>query len=159
MGDRAHLGRQGDMRGLESGVKPFRKAAHTSPNWARLLYFKFLIAAVLLYASRIPMPPLDTFVERLWLLSDAPAHSKERIAASGPIDLGINLHENELRIYDPAKPERSKRFSGAVVSGTHSGPYMIDPRELVSVIGVQFQTRRRLSVSWNVGQRTGRCTR
>ena len=26
MGDRAHLGRQGDMRGLESGVKPFRKA-------------------------------------------------------------------------------------------------------------------------------------
>ena len=24
MGDRAHLGRQGDMRGLESGVKPFR---------------------------------------------------------------------------------------------------------------------------------------
>ncbi len=26
MGDRAHLGRQGDMRGLESRVKPFRKA-------------------------------------------------------------------------------------------------------------------------------------
>jgi hypothetical protein len=85
------------------------------------------------------MPPLDTCVERLWLLSDAPAHSKERIAASGTIDLGINLHENELRIYDPAKPERYKRFSGAVVSGTHSGPFVIDPRELVSVIGVRFR--------------------
>jgi AraC-like DNA-binding protein len=85
------------------------------------------------------MPPLDNCIERLWLLSDAPAHSKERIAASGTIDLGINLHENELRIYDPAKPERSKRFSGAVVSGTHCRPFVIDPRELVSVIGVRFR--------------------
>jgi AraC-like DNA-binding protein len=85
------------------------------------------------------MPPLDTCVERLWLLIDAPAHPKERIAASGTIDLGINLHENQLRIYDPAKPERSKRFSGAVVSGTHSRPFVIDPRELVSVIGVRFR--------------------
>src|SRR5204862_6038438 len=82
---------------------------------------------------------LDTCIERLWLLINAPAHSKERIAASGRIDLGINLHENEFRIYDPAKPERSKRFSGAVVSGTHSGPFVIDPRELVSVIGVRFR--------------------
>lgn len=85
------------------------------------------------------MPPLDTFVERLWLVSDAPAHSKERIAASGTIDLGINLHENEFRIYDPARPERYKRFSGALVSGAHSGPYVIDPRDLVSVIGVRFK--------------------
>jgi AraC-like DNA-binding protein len=88
---------------------------------------------------RTPTHPLADFVERLWLLSDAPAHSKERIAPSGTIDLGINLHENELRIYDPAKPERCGRFSGAVVSGTHIGPYVIDPRELVSVIGVRFR--------------------
>ena len=91
------------------------------------------------FSSRAPIPPLDTCVERLWLLSDAPAHFKERIAASGTIDLGINLHENEFRIYDPAKPERSKRFSGAVVSGTHGGTFVIDPRELVSVIGVRFR--------------------
>ncbi|HEX9200905.1 MAG TPA: AraC family transcriptional regulator [Acidobacteriaceae bacterium] len=91
------------------------------------------------YVCRIPAPPLDTCVEQLWLLIDAPAHSKERIAANGTIDLGINLHENQLRIYDPAKPEQSKRFSGAVVSGTHSSPFVIDPRELVSVIGVRFR--------------------
>jgi hypothetical protein len=53
--------------------------------------------------------------------------------------VGINLHENELRIYDAARPERSKRFSGAVVSGTHSAPFVIDTRELVSVIGVRFR--------------------
>jgi hypothetical protein len=85
------------------------------------------------------MPPLDTCVERFWLLIDAPAHSKEQIAASGTIDLGINLHDNELRIYDPAKPERCKSFSGAVVSGAHSGPFVIDTRELVSVMGVRFK--------------------
>jgi AraC-like DNA-binding protein len=55
------------------------------------------------------------------------------------MDLVINLHENELRIYDPAKPERGKRFSGALVSGTYSRPYVIDPRERVSVMGVHFR--------------------
>jgi AraC-like DNA-binding protein len=91
------------------------------------------------FSFRTPMPPLDTCVERLWLLSDAPPSSKERIAASGTIGLLINLHENELRIYDSAKPERYKGFSGAVVSGPHSGPFVIDTRELVSVIGVHFR--------------------
>ena len=91
------------------------------------------------FSSRAPIPPLDACVERLWLLSDAPPHAKERIAPSGTIDLLINLHENEVRIYDPTKPERYNRFSGAVVSGTHSGPFVIDTREIVSVIGVHFR--------------------
>jgi AraC-like DNA-binding protein len=103
-----------------------------------LAVIKYSVGAVQ-YICRTPAPPLDTCVERLWLLVDAPAHSKERIAASGTINLGINLHENQLRIYDPGQPERSKRFSGAVVSGTHSRPFVIDPRELVSVIGVRFK--------------------
>lgn len=99
----------------------------------------FKYPVVVLFASRTPRSPLDTCVERLWLLIDAPAYSKERIAASGTIDLGINLHENEFRIYDPAKPERAKRFSGAIVSGTQSGTFVIDPRELISVMGVRFR--------------------
>jgi AraC-like DNA-binding protein len=91
------------------------------------------------FSSRAPVPPLDTCVERLWFLSDAPSHSKERIAPGGTIDLVINLRENELRIYDPAQPDSGKRFSGALVSGTHSGPFVIDPRERVSVMGVHFR--------------------
>jgi hypothetical protein len=94
------------------------------------------------------MPPLDTCVERLWLLSDAPAHSKERIAPSGTIDLVINLHENELRIYDPAKPERCKRFSGAVLSGP-LGP-VIDTRELfLSLACISDQAGR---FRWNASK-------
>lgn len=100
--------------------------------------FKYSSVAVH-FSSRPPIRPLDTCIERLWLLSDAPADSKERIAASGTIDLGINLHQNQFRIYDPANPERSNRFSGTIVSGTHSRPFVIDPSELVSVMGVRFR--------------------
>jgi hypothetical protein len=87
-----------------------------SANWTRLLYFKYFIAAVL-YASRTPMPPLDTCIERLWLLSDAPAHSKERIAASGTIDLGINLHENELRLTTPRNRSDANVFQEQLFPG------------------------------------------
>jgi hypothetical protein len=59
----------------------------------------------------------DDFVERLWLFSDAPPHSKERIVPSGTVELVINLHEDAVRIYDSAQPHCCKRFSGAVVSG------------------------------------------
>ncbi|MBI1176311.1 helix-turn-helix domain-containing protein [bacterium] len=97
----------------------------------------YLIAIV--YLCRTPMPPLDSCVERLWLITDERPHAKERIAASGTINLGINLRENEFRIYEAEKPERHKRLSGAVVSGTRSEPVAIDTRELVSVIGVRFK--------------------
>jgi AraC-like DNA-binding protein len=82
---------------------------------------------------------LCDFVERFWCLSDAPAHSKERIVPSGTIELVINLHEDEFRIYDPAQTEQCKRFSGAVVSGTYSRPFVIDTREHASIIGVHFK--------------------
>src|SRR4030095_3560012 len=91
------------------------------------------------FSSRAPIRPLDTFVERLWLLTDAPPHSKERIAPSGKIELVIKRHADAGLMYEPAKPERCERFSGAVVSGTHSGPFVIDPRERVSIIGVHFR--------------------
>lgn len=91
------------------------------------------------YICSDPIRPLGDFVERLWLLSDAPPHSKERIVPSGTIELVINLYENEIRIYDPAQPDYCKRFSGAVVSGTYSGPFVIDTREHASVVGVHFK--------------------
>jgi hypothetical protein len=91
------------------------------------------------FSSRAPIRPLDTFVDRLWLLTDSPPRFKERIAASGTIDLVINLHENALRVYDAAKPEQCQCLSGAVVTGAHSGPFVIDTRERVSVMGVHFR--------------------
>ena len=91
------------------------------------------------YFSKTPGQPLGDYVERLWHFSDAPAHSRERIVPSGTVELVINLQEDEVRIYDPARPDGCKRFSGAVVSGVYSGCFVIDTREHASIIGVHFR--------------------
>lgn len=91
------------------------------------------------YGSYTPAPPLSDHVEYLWSLSDAPTHDRERIVPSGTLELVINLNEDELRIYDPVAPERSRRFSGAVVSGAYRGFFVIDTREHASVIGAHFK--------------------
>lgn len=75
-------------------------------------------------------------VERLWLLSDAPEHSKERIVPSGTIERVINLHEDELLIFtiprnrSDATVFRERPFPGA---------FVIVTREHVSVTGVHFK--------------------
>jgi len=68
-----------------------------------------------------PAHPLAGFVERLWHLNDAPPHFQERIVPSGTMEMVINLHEDELRIYDASRTDHCKRFSGAVVSGPCRG--------------------------------------
>jgi hypothetical protein len=38
----------------------------------------------------------------VWLISDAPSHSRELIVPSGTLDLVVNLRDDEIRIYEPA---------------------------------------------------------
>lgn len=93
----------------------------------------------MLYSSHTPMAPLADFVEYFWSLSDAPAHAQERIVPSGTLELVVNLHEDVVRIYDPADPARCRRFSGAVVSGAYRSYFVIDTREHASMVGVHFR--------------------
>jgi hypothetical protein len=60
----------------------------------------------MLYYSHIPAPPLGNFVHTFWACADAPAHPRERILPIGTIELVVNLHDDEVRIYEPARPER-----------------------------------------------------
>jgi len=90
------------------------------------------------YISKSPAPPLADFVERFWQINDSPPHQRERILPSGTIELVINLREDEFRIFDPARPDTYKRFSGSLVSGTYSRPFLIDARRH-SVIGIHFR--------------------
>jgi AraC-like DNA-binding protein len=92
-----------------------------------------------MYLSRHPAPPLSHFVDSLWSLSDAPPHRSERILPSGTLELVINLHEDEFRIYDPVQIDRCRRFSGAIVSGAYGASFIIDTREHASIIGVHFR--------------------
>jgi AraC-like DNA-binding protein len=115
----------------------------TGINFAEFRHFAISSAGgmqmTLNYHFTTPDRPLAGFVERFWHLSDAPSHSKERIMPSGTMELVINLHEDEVRIYDGKCPERCKRFSGSVVAGPYGGPLVIDTREHAAIIGIHFK--------------------
>lgn len=91
------------------------------------------------YVSSVPPRPLCDFVERFWQINEVPPHFKERIVPSGTLELVINLHEDEFRIYCPTQLEHCKRFSGAMVSGTYTGSFVIDAHQQAAVVGVHFR--------------------
>jgi AraC-like DNA-binding protein len=53
----------------------------------------------------------------------------------------VNLAEDVIRVYDPAEPSTRSR-SGAVVFGTHTRSFFIDPRQRVAAIGAHFRPGR-----------------
>jgi AraC-like DNA-binding protein len=93
------------------------------------------------FASQVPGGELKGLVEDYWLYEDyTPSfHCKERILPSGTVELVINLQDNELRIYDATRAGFSRRFSGAIVSGTYYGSFVTDTAEEKSVMGVHFK--------------------
>lgn len=94
----------------------------------------------MIFRSYVPRPPLDRFVDDLWLYENyAASQRRELILPSGTFEMVFNLQEDELRIYDPADPEQCRRFSGAVVSGPYSRPFMSDGAEEKSLLGVHFK--------------------
>jgi AraC-like DNA-binding protein len=90
------------------------------------------------YRTYRPGRTLADFVEHLWVLRDAPDHSSERIVPSGTLELVVNLHEDALRIYDPATGGW-RRYSGAVISGAYRRFFVIDARAHASIVGVHFR--------------------
>jgi AraC-like DNA-binding protein len=91
------------------------------------------------YATCLPRPPLAGLVERLWSLSDAPSHARERVVPEGTFELVVNLAEDEIRVYEATDASRFRRHAGAVVSGAFSEFFVIDTREHASIVGVHFR--------------------
>jgi AraC-like DNA-binding protein len=91
------------------------------------------------YVERTPVPVLRPWVDKLWALRDAPAHTRERILPSGTLELVINLQEDELRIYPASDGTSCQRLRGAIVSGAYDRYFGIDTREHASIIGVHFK--------------------
>ncbi|NUO52821.1 MAG: helix-turn-helix transcriptional regulator [Polyangiaceae bacterium] len=90
------------------------------------------------FVSRTPCSTLAPFVDYIWALQDAPAHAREGIVPSGTFELVVNLQEDRFRIYD-ANARGCRRFSGAMISGTYTKPFVIDTREHASIVGVHFR--------------------
>lgn len=93
----------------------------------------------MVYLQYHPKPPLSEFVDYFWLFAGGQTSRKERILPSGTFELVSNLRDDEVRIYNPVQPERSKRFSGAVMSGTYSSVFICDARQHESMLGVHFK--------------------
>ncbi len=93
----------------------------------------------MLHLVRYPAPPLDEFVDCLWLLAGAQTPRQERILPSGTVEIVVNLHEDEMRIHNPARPDEYNRLSGATVSGTYSTAFICDARQHESIVGVHFK--------------------
>jgi AraC-like DNA-binding protein len=91
------------------------------------------------YVERAPVPALRPWVDKLWALRDAPQHTRERILPNGTLELVINLHEDEFRIYPASDGGPCQRLRGAIVSGAYDRYFGIDTREHASIIGVHFK--------------------
>jgi AraC-like DNA-binding protein len=52
----------------------------------------------------------------------------------------VNLAEDEFRTYDPERTERMERHSGAILSGPHAQPMVIDSREQRWLAAVEFRS-------------------
>jgi AraC-like DNA-binding protein len=92
------------------------------------------------YRHRVPRPPLDSFVESIWVYHNDPRpHRLERILPTGAAQLIVNLKEDETRLYDPRFPHRAVATSGSVLSGVQSRFQVIDTSEQEYVAGVAFK--------------------
>ena len=63
----------------------------------------------------------------------------ERIMPNGQAHLMVNLAEDEFRAYDPVRPEKMLRNSGAVLAGPHARSTVIDTREQGWLAAVEFR--------------------
>ena len=92
------------------------------------------------YRHRVPRPPLDSFIESLWVYQNDPRpHALERILPTGAAQLIVNLKEDQTRLYDPETPHRPVTTSGSVLSGVQSHFQVIDTSEQEYVAGVAFK--------------------
>lgn len=87
-----------------------------------------------------PPAPLSAYVDLIWYYTGfSRGHAKERLLPTGTTELVINLHEDEVRTYDPDNLDRCIRHPGSVVVGVHTRYFVLDTEEQTNVIGVHFK--------------------
>src|SRR5215472_3174798 len=84
-------------------------------------------------------PALAAFVKSFHYHEGDLPFTLERIMPNGQAHLMVNLAEDEFKTYDPVRTERVERHSGAVLSGPHAQPMVIDTREQRWLAAVEFR--------------------
>lgn len=92
------------------------------------------------FHQRVPAPPLDLLVEKLWDWDMPPApHRYERVLPQPGAQLIINLHEDQTRVYTDDAQRRCLRASGSVLGGPQLCSQIIDTAEQIRVMGAVFR--------------------
>jgi AraC-like DNA-binding protein len=92
------------------------------------------------FHQRVPAPPLDVLVEKLWDWDMPPAaHQYERVLPQPGAQLIINLHEDQTRVYTDDAERRCLRSSGSVLGGPQLCSQIIDTAEQIRVMGAVFR--------------------
>src|SRR5690242_17792614 len=92
------------------------------------------------FHQRVPAPPLDVLVEKLWDWDMPPApHRYERVLPQPGTQLIINLHEDQTRVYTDDAERRCLRSSGSVLGGPQLCSQIIDTAEQIRVMGAVFR--------------------
>lgn len=87
-----------------------------------------------------PRPPLSDFVELFWHYEGPGSpHAWERCFPSGTVKIFINLGDDGARAYDPRKAAPPQSFRGPLVSGPHSGSFVIDTAGQELAVGAHFK--------------------
>jgi AraC-like DNA-binding protein len=89
--------------------------------------------------QRKPGPPLDEFIETLWVFQGEPlAHAKERALPDGCAALIVNLDEDCTRVYDRHDFKLRQSFNGCALIGPQTEYNVIDTQRK-SMAGVHFK--------------------
>ncbi len=87
-----------------------------------------------------PAPPLDRFVEVIWVMETGPApHTKERLLPDGSVEFVFDLNEGAFPIFSRENLDRREVFRGNVLCGPHSQSFAIDTSVATSVAGIHFK--------------------
>jgi AraC-like DNA-binding protein len=87
-----------------------------------------------------PAPPLDRFVECLWLWEgEARAHAMERILPDGSMQIIVNLAEDRIPVYDRATGAPVGSTRGVMLCGPRTGYTVIDTACQRAVFGFHFK--------------------
>src|SRR5438067_6163460 len=94
----------------------------------------------MLIVARAPRPPLNSYVQQLWLAAGYTTHyAFDRMLPSASMSLIVNLAEDCCRIYDAEDRRAMRSTDGTIVVGAFSLPFVIDTAEQTHVIGATFK--------------------
>lgn len=94
----------------------------------------------MIFATHVPRPPLNQFIEMLWFHEGFNAdHRLERVLPDGSMELIINLRDEKRHVFDPVNRQPRESYRRSWLSGPHSEFIVIDTAPDASMIGVHLR--------------------